>query len=101
VSKELEGDWEGSIESPNGAFRLVLHFKNQPDNTVAATVDSSLAASMVGMPLNNVKQTGQKVEFGMKIAGATFQGSLNKDGTELAGQLIHEPNSTPLTLRKK
>jgi len=101
VSKELEGDWEGSIESPNGAFRLVFHFKNQPDNTVAATIDSSLDASMVGMPLNNVKQTGQKVEFGMKIAGSTFQGSLNKEGTELAGQLIHEANSTPLTLRKK
>ena len=47
------------------------------------------------------KQTGQKVEFGMKIAGGTFQGNLNKEGTELAGQLIHEANSTPLTLRKK
>jgi hypothetical protein len=101
VSKELEGDWEGSMESPNGTFRLVFHFKNQPDNTVTATVDSGLAASMVGMPLNNVEQTGEKVEFGMKIAGATFQGSLNKEGTELAGQLNHEANSTPLTLRKK
>jgi len=98
VSKELEGDWEGSIQSPNGEFRLVLHFKNRPDHTVAATIDSNNA---VGMPLNNVKQTGQKVEFGMKIAGGTFQGSLNKEGTELAGQLIHEANSTPLTLRKR
>ena len=98
VSKELEGDWEVSIESPNGAFRLVFHFKNQPNNTVAATIDSGNA---MGMPLNNVKQTGQKVEFGMKIAGGTFQGNLNKEGTELAGQLIHEANSTPLTLRKK
>ena len=37
----------------------------------------------------------------MKIAGGTFQGNLNKEGTELAGQLIQEANSTPLTLRKK
>ena len=98
VSKELEGDWEGSIQSPNGAFRLVFHFKNQPDHTVAATIDGNNA---VGMPLNNVKQTGQKVEFGMKIAGGTFQGRLNKESTELAGQLIQEANSTPLTLRKR
>jgi hypothetical protein len=48
-----------------------------------------------------VKQSGQKVEFGIKIAGGTFQGSLNKEGTELAGQLIQEANSTPLTLRKR
>ncbi len=56
----------------------------------------------MAMPLDNVKQTGQKVEFGLKIAGANFQGSLNKEGTELAGQLIHEADSTPFfTLRKK
>ena len=98
VSKELEGDWEGSLETPNGAFRLVIHFKNQPDKTVAATIDSSNA---VGLPLNDVKQTGQKVEFGIKIARGSFQGSLNKEGTELAGQFTHDADSLPLTLRKK
>jgi hypothetical protein len=56
----------------------------------------------MAMPLDNVKQTGQKVEFGLKIAGASFQGSLNKEGTELALQMIHEADSTPfITLRKK
>jgi hypothetical protein len=54
------------------------------------------------MPLNDVKQTGQKVEFGLKIAGATrFQGSLNKEGTELALQMIQGATSLPVTLRKK
>ena len=37
----------------------------------------------------------------MKIAGGAFQGSLNKESTELAGQLIREAYSTPLTLRKR
>jgi hypothetical protein len=53
------------------------------------------------MPLNNVKQTGQKVEIGLKIAGSFFQGSLNKEGTELALQMIQGANSLPVTLRKK
>ena len=70
--------------------KIIEHFQLKEDG-----------GNAVGLPLNNVKQTGQKVEFGMKIAGGTFQGSLNKEGTELAGQLIHEANSTPLTLRKK
>jgi hypothetical protein len=102
VSKELEGDWEGSLQAPNGmSFPLVFHFKNQPDKTVAATMDSPSRNAMA-MPLDNVKQTGQKVEFGLKIAGGNFQGSLNKEGTELAGQLIHGADSTPFfTLRKK
>jgi hypothetical protein len=99
VSKELEGDWEGSLQSPDGVLHpLVFHFKNLPDKTVAATIDTG---NGVGMPLNDVKQTGQKVEFGLKIAGGSFQGSLNKEGTELALQMIHDGGSTPLTLRKK
>ena len=95
VSKELEGDWEGSL---NGTFRMVFHFKNQPDKTAMTTFDT---ANATNLPLNDVKQTGQKVEFGMRIAHGTFQGALNKEGTELAGQFTHEANSTPLTLRKK
>jgi len=95
VSKALEGDWEGSL---NGTFRMVFHFKNQPDKTATTTFDT---ANATNLPLNDVKQTGQKVEFGMRIAHGSFQGTLNKEGTELAGQFTHEANSTPLTLRKK
>jgi len=98
VSKELEGDWEGSLPMPNGGFRLVFHFKNQPDKTVKTTFDTPTATDL---PLNDVKQTGQKVEFGMRIAHGAFQGTLNKEGTELVGQFTHEANSMPLTLRKK
>jgi hypothetical protein len=101
VSKELEGDWEGSLQAPNGVLApLVFHFKNLPDKTVAATMDNP-ERNFMAMPLNNVKQTGQKVEFGLKIAGASFQGSLNKEGAELAGEFIHDAGSMPLTLRKK
>lgn len=101
VSKELEGDWEGSLQAPNGmSFPLVFHFKNQPDKTVAATMDSP-GRNAMAMPLDNVKQTGQKVEIGMKIADGSFQGSLNKEGTELALQMIQGAVSMPLTLRKK
>jgi hypothetical protein len=98
VSQALEGDWEGSLKMPNGPFRMVFHFKNQPDKTATATFDTPTAS---GLPLNDLKQTGQKVEFGMRIAHGSFQGTLNKAGTELAGQFTHEANSAPMTLRKK
>ncbi|MGD0578645.1 MAG: hypothetical protein ABSC08_06930 [Bryobacteraceae bacterium] len=96
VSQQLEGDWEASIGPPNGAHQLVFHFKNQPDGTVAATIGDDPR-----LPLNNVKQAGQKVEFGIKIGHASFEGTLNKEGTEIAGQMIHDTNSMPMTLRKK
>lgn len=96
VSRELEGDWEASIAPPNGGRQLVFHFKNQPDGTVAATIGDDPR-----LPLNNVKQAGQKVEFGLKIGHASFEGTMNKGGTEIAGQMIHDTNRMPLTLRKK
>jgi len=74
-------------------------FAHVPDKTVMATFGTGSNAA--DLPLNNVKQTGQKVEFGMKIAHGNFQGTLNKDGTELAGALTHEANRAPLTLHKK
>ena len=46
-------------------------------------------------------QTDQKVEFGMRIAHGAFQGTLNREGNEPAGQSTHEAKHTPLTLRKK
>ncbi len=102
VSEQLEGTWEGMLQTPRGGIPMAFHFRNQTDNTVLATMDSG---NNTGLPLNDVKQTDRKVEFGMKIAHARFEGFLNNDGTELAGRLIHGhgdgENTSPLTLRKK
>jgi hypothetical protein len=79
---------------------MVFHFKNQTDNTVMATIDT-LDSGGVGLPLNNVRQTGQKVEVGIRIAHAAFEGVLNPEGTELTGLFAHGENRIPLTLRKR
>jgi hypothetical protein len=100
VSKELEGDWEGTLAAgPGASFPLIFHFKNQPDRTVLATMDSP-ARNATAITLNDVKQTGQNVEIGIRVAHATFKGTLNPEGTELSGQFGHEQDVVPLTLRK-
>jgi hypothetical protein len=100
VSQELEGDWEGSLAIGPGPFRILFHFRNQPDKTAKATIDTP-ASNGFGMPLDSVKQTGPTVEVGIRIAGATFKGTLNAECTELTGQFMHETRGTPLTLKKK
>ncbi len=103
VSEQLVGVWEGTLQTPRCPVTMVFHLKNQPDNTVKATFSTGGGPDV--LPLNDVKQTGQKVEFGIKIAHARFEGTLNQEGTELAGQLIHGEGEgehvSPLTLRKK
>jgi len=100
VSKDLEGDWTGTLKTPGPELEIAVHFKNQPDHTVLATIDIP-AQNAVGMPINDVKQTGEKVEFGLKIAHASFQGTLNKERGELTGQLGHDEQAMQLTLKKK
>jgi hypothetical protein len=63
-------------------------------------MDSPARNAMV-IPLNDVKQTGQNVDSGIKLARATFTGTLNQEGTELSEQLVHEQDVVQLTLRKK
>jgi hypothetical protein len=101
VSKEMEGDWEGVLQAPNGkTFRMIFHFRNQAGHTVAATIDTP-DTNAIGLPLNDVKQTGKDVSIGVRIAHSDFKGTLNEQGTEMAGQFGSGGNGMPLTLKKK
>jgi len=100
VSKDLEGDWAGTLKTPGPELEIAVNFKNQPDNTVMATIDIP-AQNAMGMPISDVKQTGDKVEFGLKIAHASFQGTLSKDRGELSGLLGHDEQAMQVTLKKK
>ena len=72
VSPELEGNWEGSLETPGGTLRLVVHFKNQPDKTVKATLDS-LDQNSTDLPLTDVVQNGTAVEFQLKLVNGRLR----------------------------
>jgi hypothetical protein len=100
VAKEFEGDWEGLLQMPGRSFRIIVHLKNLPDNTVAATIDTPDTGGF-GLPLNDVKQVGRQIELGIKIAHAEFKGTLNQESTEIAGQFGHEEERAPMTLKKK
>ena len=68
---------------------------------IGSTVRATVAAPPRACRSMTKNQTDQKVEFGMRIAHGAFQGTLNREGNEPAGQSTHEAKHTPLTLRKK
>jgi hypothetical protein len=101
VSKELEGDWEGAISLPNGQSRpVIIHFRNQPEKTVEATIESP-TQGVQGFPLKEVVQKGVVVEFAVQAVGGSYRGTLNKEGTEIAGQWTQRSGADPLTLNLK
>jgi hypothetical protein len=100
VSKELEGNWEGTLTVSGASFPMIFHFKNQPDETVSATMDIPVTNAMA-IPINDVKQSGRSVEFGIKVANSSFQGTLNQEGMELEGKFIRSGAGTAMTLKRK
>ena len=100
VSKELEGDWAGAVEIPQGNFHLIVHFQNQPDKTVLATMDSPEQGKK-DLKLSGVAQKGLAVEFRSKMTGGAYRGTLNKAGTEITGRWTQGGKSNPLKLKKK
>ena len=99
VSAEFEGDWEGAVQAPDGAHPLAVHIHNQPDKTVTATLDSP-GQNATGLPLSDVVQSGNSLEFQLRLANASFKGAYNKDANEIAGQWSQSGLSFPLTLKK-
>lgn len=99
VTAELEGNWEGAVETPNGSLRLVVHFKNQPDKSVRATMDS-LDQGATDLPLTDVLQKDAAVEFQLRMANGAYKGTMNKEATQITGDWTQGGGSTPLLLKK-
>jgi hypothetical protein len=102
VSRELEGDWDAAFALPNGQSRPIqVHFRNQPDRTVAATIDSPTQG--IHGSLEQIVQNGTTVRFRVRTYGGSFEGTMNAAGTEIAGTWVQGGANPPsaLTFRKK
>ncbi len=99
VAKEFEGDWEGSLQIPSGTLRVLLHLQNQPDKTVKGSFESP-DQSTQRMPVVAVLQKESSLEFKVRMVSGGFKGTLNKQGTEIAGTWTQGPKDLPLTFKK-
>ncbi len=99
VSAELEGDWEGAIDTTAGGIRVIVHFRNQPDKTVKATLDSPDQGA-IGLTLSDVVQKGSSVEFQLRMAKGAYKGELNDEATQITGQWTQGGAPAPLNLKK-
>lgn len=98
VTAELEGTWEGPLDTPAGTIPIVIHFKNQ-GRTVKATVDTP-GPNSTQLPITDVVQSGSAIEFQSRITRARFKGVMNKESTSIAGEWSRPGASLPLTFKK-
>jgi hypothetical protein len=96
IGKELEGTWHGALVANGKQVRLVLTLSNHPDGTGSILqVDEGL-----DVPIATITQKASSLTLDITAVGGSYSGTLNADGTELAGTWNEGQVSLPLTFRR-
>lgn len=97
--KGIEGIWQGSLKIADQELRLVVKLSKKPDGAYKGTLDSiDQGAKDVGLDEISFKE-GQ-VRFELKLAKAVYEGKLNSEGKEIAGEWRQGELKLPLILKK-
>jgi uncharacterized protein len=99
AGQNLEGTWEGALDIGAMKLRLALKVTKAADGALAAKVDS-LDQGANDLAVDVISLKDGAVHFEMKQLSAVFDGALNKEGSEIAGQFKQGGASFPLTLKR-
>ena len=95
----IEGSWEGVLDVGAAKLRLVLKISKDKDGSLAAALDS-LDQNAMDLPVSSMALNGDALRFEMKEIGGLYEGTLNKDRSELSGTWRQGDNSWPLNLKR-
>jgi hypothetical protein len=96
ITKDLEGNWEGSLDVNGQILRLVLKLASGADGATGVLV--SLDQNSGEIPVATVTQEGSRLKLLVTVIGGTFDGELK--GGELAGTWMQGPLNLPLVFKR-
>lgn len=94
----LDGRWEGSIDTPEGALPGVFRISTAGDKTT--TLMDSPSQGAFGIPALT-KRDGNSIVIDMPIVGGNFTGELAADGATITGAWHQNGMDFPLVLTRK
>ncbi len=80
----IAGDWAGTLKAGPAELRLVLHISAAKDGSLTATFDS-VDQGAFGTPVDTITLKESKLNFAINVAHGTYEGTVNKDASEIAG----------------
>src|SRR5215510_4233549 len=99
ASQNLEGTWEGALDVGAMKLRLALKVTKAADGAFVAKLDS-LDQGANDMQVDDISLKDGAVHFKMKRLQVVFDGTLNKENSEIAGQFKQGEATYPLTLKR-
>jgi len=99
AGQNLEGTWEGALDVGAMKLRLALKVTKAADGALAAKLDS-LDQGAKDLHVDVISLKDGAVHFEMKQLQAVFDGTLNKESSEIAGQFKQAGTTFPLVLKR-
>ncbi len=81
----LNGRWQGVLSVGGAKLRLVLKVTAGEDGGYAGALDSPDQGAS-DLKIDSVSYTGNSLRFEMHAIGASYEGTVSSDGTEIAGR---------------
>lgn len=97
--RSLEGIWRGTLNSQVGKLRLILKVSKAADGKLKATMDSPDQRAP-DLAVDSISLTDSFVHFEMEAIGASFDGGLSRDRSEIAG-VFRQGLISPLVLKRE
>jgi len=94
----IEGNWLGTLEVSGVKLRLILKVGKTADG-YAAKLDS-IDQGAKDLPIDSIKQEGNKVNFSAAPLGMRYEGTLNEKADEINGTFQQGGGSTPLVFKR-
>jgi hypothetical protein len=101
-NQSIEGVWEGTLDFGSEKFRISLKIARDADGSLNAKADSPDTA-VSDIPVDSISLKDGVVRFEIKQVipvMASFEGKLNKEASEIAGEFKQGGTSVPLTLKR-
>ncbi len=98
-TRDVRGDWKGSLDIQGRKLRLVFRVGRLPDSTLAGTF-ASLDQGGAPMLASRVTFTNQLLRVECKSIGGTYSGTLSAAGSECEGTWEQGGQRFPLRLSR-
>ena len=96
----ISGNWESVLKVGDQRLRLVLKVNSGTDGTLSAVVDSLDQANANNLQVDSITFQNNVLHFEMKKLYIVYEGTMNKEGSEIAGTFTQAGNAFQLTFRK-
>src|SRR6187397_1094599 len=82
-AKDFEGSWQGTLEAGGQKLRLVVTVTKSDAGVYAGKMESLDQGATI--PIDAIMVNGDAVRWEIKSAAIVYEGTLNKERTELTG----------------